>query len=276
MARSPRLARSAPSRKHQIEDEIATQSSSQKRPARRVSTAGKHSTKRPKAKATREKARSRDYDDLPTDLRDGLPLVKSSLLTVDLIELDRHLDRGSTTASSEDNGNSRSVSPAALMVNSSPPPSPTPAPAPLPAIQLCMQWNIRGRVVQGNKTRAFALEDMSEGTFIWKLGEMCKPKLGGRRAYDTAIEFSWAWIPQTKADAKNYLVSYSTIEDEADYETIRHKIRTSKNPDSMVLKILAKIPEEEEGEGNGNGDEPGASQVASGRQVFKFLIHSNL
>jgi hypothetical protein len=31
----------------------------------------------------------------------------------------------------------------------------------------------------------------------------------------------------------------------------------------MVLKILAKIPEEEgEGEGNGDGDEPGASQLA--------------
>jgi hypothetical protein len=132
-----------------------------------------------------------------------------------------------------------------------------------------MEWNIRGKLVQGYKTRAFALEDMSEGTFIRKLSEMCKPKIGGRLVYETTIDFLWAWIPQTKADAKNYVVSYSSIEDDDDYDTIRHAICTSENPDSMVLKILAMIPLEPE-EGEENGNELDASQVASGRQVSSF------
>ena len=143
-------------------------------------------------------------------------------------------------------------------------PSKSPSPIPLPDIPVFLEWNVNNRALPGSKQRVIKLEDDYQG-FLFELHRLCTPKLNGKRWSDRAVKitYEWAWMLSSKIQAKTMAVKYSGLEDEEDFQAIKHTVRKTKNSRDMTLKILALIVIESD---DPNEDST-ASVPTSGRSV---------
>ena len=143
-------------------------------------------------------------------------------------------------------------------------PSKSPSPIPLPDIPVFLEWNVNNRALPGSKQRVIKLEDDYQG-FLFELHRLCTPKLNGKRLSDRAVKimYEWAWMLSSKIQAKIMVVKYSGLEDEEDFQAIKHAVRKTKNSRDMTLKILARIVIESDDP----NENPTTSVPTSGRSI---------
>jgi ribosomal protein L20 len=140
---------------------------------------------------------------------------------------------------------------------------------PLPDIYVTLEWKIDGKWLAKDKKRVLSISDGWIG-FRSELGRLCNPKLPkGMRYLDHRITISYqqAWITRKKAETKNVQIGYTEMDDEDDFESVQHAVRTTKLPGDYTLKVLATIRTTTRDSNEPESEEEFASLLPGGRQV---------
>jgi hypothetical protein len=140
----------------------------------------------------------------------------------------------------------------------------------LPDVYVTLEWKIDGKWLAKDKKRVLSIGD-GWIPFQRQLGILCNPKLPrGMRYIDRRITISYqqAWITRKKAETKNVQIGYTEMDDEDDFESVQHAVRTTKVPGDYTLKVLATIRTTTRNSNEPDSEEEATSLFSGGRQVL--------